>query len=100
MMWMMLICCAAPLLLIAFLGLGGKALGASNWLVIGGVALMGGAHLFMMRGHRSHGDEERSHKHPDEDDASAGTEDKSDAASAQAPKTKDEGKKDKHSCCH
>lgn len=51
MMWMMIICCAVPLVLILLFGLGGKSLGGPNWIVFGGVAVMLLVHFFMMRGH-------------------------------------------------
>ena len=55
MMWMMVICCAVPLLLIVFLGAGGKALGAPTWVVLGGIAVMVVAHFFMMgKSHKQH----------------------------------------------
>ena len=57
MMWVMMICCAVPLLLIVLFGLGGKAFGAPTWVVIGGIAVMIIAHFFMMG---------KSHKHSDE----------------------------------
>ncbi|MFA6405150.1 MAG: hypothetical protein WCW46_00165 [Candidatus Paceibacterota bacterium] len=58
MMWMMLICCAVPLILILLFGVGGKAFGASSWVIFGGVAFMLLAHFFMMRGH-GHSNEEK-----------------------------------------
>ncbi len=54
----MMICCAAPLLLIVLSGFGGKAFGASTWVVIGGVVVMVVAHFAMM-GVSQHSDEER-----------------------------------------
>ena len=51
MMWMMVLCCALPLLFIVFFGAGGRALGASTWVIIGGIIVMVGIHWFMMRGH-------------------------------------------------
>ena len=82
MMWMMAICCGLPLVLFLFVGAGGIATGASKWLVIGIVALMIIAHVFMMR---------RGHKHDDH------------AQQVEGEK-KDDGKsKDGHSghsCCH
>jgi membrane protein implicated in regulation of membrane protease activity len=56
MMWMMAICCGLPLLLILFVGGGGKALGTSTWVVFGGMAVMILAHFFMMGKHK-HGDD-------------------------------------------
>ncbi|KKR61491.1 MAG: hypothetical protein UU01_C0020G0009 [Parcubacteria group bacterium GW2011_GWA2_40_37] len=51
MMWMMVICCAVPLLLLIFVGgTGGRALGASSWVIFGGVAVMVIAHFFMGHG--------------------------------------------------
>ena len=58
MMWMMVICCAVPLALILFFGVGGKALGAPTWVVFGGVAVMIAIHLFMMNKLHKRGDEE------------------------------------------
>lgn len=83
MMWMMVICCAVPLLLILVLGAGGKALGAPTWIVFGGIAVMVIAHFLMMgKSHKHSGDE---HEMQDDD------------------KNKD-GKNDKthggHGCCH
>ncbi|HQU09098.1 MAG TPA: hypothetical protein PLV25_03945 [Opitutales bacterium] len=80
MMWMMVICCAAPLLFILVFGAGGKAAGFPSWIVIGGVVAMLGAHFFMMRKPRGHSGEENV-----VDEGAKNTE------------TKDD--KD-HSCCH
>lgn len=60
MMWVMMICCAVPLLLIILLGLGGKSFGAPTWVVIGGVAVMAIAHFFMMGRSHKHSDKEQS----------------------------------------
>ena len=84
MMWVMMVCCAVPLLLIVLFGLGGKAFGASTWVVIGGIAVMVIAHFFIMG---------RSHKHSDEEKLVTGGEDEN------------KGSKDKkdhsgHGCCH
>ena len=57
MMWMMLICCALPLVLIFLTGAGGKALGAPAWIMVGVVAAMVVAHFFMMGKSRKHSDE-------------------------------------------
>lgn len=57
MMWIMIICCAIPILLVVLFGLGGKAVGASSWVIFGGVAVMILAHFFMMS---------KSHKHSNE----------------------------------
>lgn len=82
MMWMMAICCGVPLILFLFIGTGGIAAGASKWLVIGVIALMVVAHVFMMR---------KSHRHDDHEQKVEG-------------EKKDDGKnKDGHSghsCCH
>jgi len=84
MMWMMVICCAVPLLLFLFIGTGGRALGASSWVIFGGVAVMVIAHFFMMG---------RSHKHSDEKKLGADGEvkDKDD---------KDSKDHSGHGCCH
>jgi cell division protein FtsW (lipid II flippase) len=69
MMWVMMICCAVPLLLIALFGLGGKAFGAPTWVVIGGVAVMVIAHFWMMsKKHKDHNEDSKSkdeHQHGD-----------------------------------
>lgn len=82
MMWMMAICCGVPLVLFLFIGAGGIATGASKWLVLGIVALMVVAHIFMMR---------RGHKHSDQtqDGNTITTDDK-----------KDKDGHSGHSCCH
>ena len=56
MMWVMMLCCALPLLLILIFGAGGKALGFPTWVVIGGIAVMAVAHFFMMGRPRKHTD--------------------------------------------
>ncbi len=81
MMWVMMICCAVPLLLIVLFGLGGKAFGAPTWVVVGGIALMMLAHFFMMG---------RSHKHSD--DEQSGTDGD--------VKNKDSKDHSGHGCCH
>ncbi len=58
MMWMMVVCCAIPLVLILVLGVGSRASGTPSWVVFSGVAVMLFAHFFMMR---------RSHKHSNEE---------------------------------
>lgn len=80
-MWAMMICCAVPLLLIVLFGLGGKALGAPTWIVLGGIAVMVIARFFMMG---------RSHKHSDKDQSTDGED-----------KNKDDKGKDNsgHGCC-
>ena len=50
MMWIMMICCGLPLLILLVIGFGGNSLGGSNWPVLGGVALMILVHFFMMKG--------------------------------------------------
>ena len=55
MMWIMMLCCAVPLLLIILFGLGGRAFGASTWVIFGGMALMVIAHFFMMGKSHKHG---------------------------------------------
>ena len=86
MMWMMLICCAMPLIVILFLGTGAKALGASSWVIFGGVAVMLLAHFFMMRGH-GHSNEEHDKQ----------------GVADQDGKNKDDNEHKNHSghgCCH
>ena len=80
MMWMMVICCAVPLVLIVFLGAGGKALGAPTWIVLGGIAVMVVGHFFMMG----------RHKHSDSSDEKKVTDGK------ENPDKKDSD----HSCCN
>lgn len=63
MMWVMMICCAVPLLLIVLFGLGGRALGAPTWIIFGGIAVMLIAHFFMMG---------RSHKRSNKDKTALG----------------------------
>ena len=77
MMWVMMICCAVPLLIIVLFGFGGKAFGAPTWAVLGGIAVMIVAHFFMMG---------RSHKH-------SGGEDKNKDG-------KDNKNHSGHGCCH
>lgn len=81
MTWMMVICCAVPLVLVLIFGLGGKALGASSWVIFGGVAVMILAHFFMMRGH-GHSNEE--HKMNEGEDKN----------------NKDHKNHSGHGCCH
>lgn len=64
MMWVMMICCAVPLLIVLF-GLGGKAFGAPTWIVLGGVAVMLIAHFWMMS--KKHKDHNIDGKAKDED---------------------------------
>ena len=84
MMWMMVLCCAIPLVLVLIFGAGGKALGAPTWIVFGGIVVMIIAHFFMMG---------KSHKHSDEDHEVTNTDDKN----------KDDKNNKTHSghgCCH
>ncbi len=54
MMWMMMIGCALPILLLIFLG-GAKIGGSSTWLVLGAAAFMVIIHLFMAKSHKHSG---------------------------------------------
>lgn len=92
MMWMMLICCALPLLFIVFLGAGGKALGAPTWIVLGVVAAMMVAHFFMMRAMHKGSDEE--HETTDGEDT------KKDVSAPSAEADKDDKKHSGRGCCH
>ena len=85
MMWMMVICCAVPLLLIILFGLGGKAFGASTWVVFGGVAVMLVAHFFMMG---------KSHKH------SSGSDEKNEITREEGKNNKDNQTHSGHGSCH
>ena len=85
MMWMMVICCALPLLLVFVFGLGGgKAVGAPSWLIWGGIGVMVLAHFFMM------GKSHTSRRPSDEEKTNISEE------------GKDEKEKDSsgHGCCH
>ncbi len=63
-MWAMMICCAAPLLLIALFGLGGKALGTSPWIILGGTTVMIIIHFITMgRSHKDSNDGDDQSKH-------------------------------------
>lgn len=84
MMWMMVICCTVPLLLIVLFGLGGKTSGAPTWVVISGITAMVIAHLFMMG---------KSHKHSDKEQAIPDGEDKN-------KDNKDDKNHSGHGCCH
>ena len=57
MMLVMMLFCAAPLLLIVVFGAGGKALGASSWVIFGGIAVMVAIHFLLMSRGRKHSDE-------------------------------------------
>jgi len=81
MMWAMMLCCAIPLILILFFGLGSRALGASTWVTLAGVALMLVAHFFIIN---------RSHRHP----AKEGEGDEENKNN-QEDKTHSD-----HNCCH
>lgn len=54
MMWMMMICCLAPVVFI-LVASKGRGLGGFGWLVLVGVAVMMASHFWMMRGHRKDG---------------------------------------------
>ena len=84
MMWVMMICCAVPLVLIVLFGLGGKAFGAPTWVVVGGIAVMVIAHFFMMG---------RSHKHSDEEKSVIDGE-------GENKDSKDKKDHSGHGCCH
>jgi len=84
MMWMMLICCALPLVLIFLTGAGGKALGAPAWIMVGVVAAMVVAHFFMMG---------RSHKHSDGEQSGADGE-------GENKDSKNSKTHSSHGCCH
>ena len=84
MMWAMMLCCAVPLVLILLFGLGGKALGASTWVILGGIAVMLATHFLMMG---------RSHKRSNKEHGVAGEEGKN-------IDDKDGKTHDGHGCCH
>lgn len=81
MMWMMVICCAVPLVLIVLFGLGGKALGAPIWIILGAVAVMAIFHFISMG---------KSHKHSDEEQATDG----------EQKDNKEHKDHSGHGCCH
>lgn len=56
MMWMMVLCCVLPLLLVGIFGAGGKAISAPTWLIFAGIIVMVVVHFVMMR---------KTHKHSD-----------------------------------
>lgn len=58
-MWVMMICCATPLLVIILFGFGGKALGVSTWVVLGGIAVMMIIHFIIMSRSHANSDEEQ-----------------------------------------
>ena len=83
MMWMMIICCAVPLIFLLFVGGTAFSGGYLQYIIIGALAAVC---LWMMwRGHGRHGG-----------NSDADTEVKTNAV--EEPKTKDEHKKG--SCCH
>lgn len=60
MMWLMMICCLAPILLIFLFGSGARDLGAPAWIVIGIVAVFAIAHfLTMKKSHQQSDDSEK-----------------------------------------
>ncbi len=81
MMWVMMICCAVPLLLIVLFGLGGKALGAPTWIILGVIAVMVIFHFVSMG---------RSHKNSDEEQPAEG----------EQKDGKDHKDHSGHGCCH
>ena len=84
MMWVMMICCAIPLLAIVLFGFGGKAFGAPTWVVLGGIAVMVIAHFFLMG---------RSHKNSDEEKSITDGE-------SENKDNKDKKDHSGHGCCH
>lgn len=58
MMWMMMICCLAPVFLIFLFGSGAKTLGAPVWIVVGLVAVFVIAHFVSMKKSHQHTDDE------------------------------------------
>ena len=48
MMWMMVICCVAPILFITLLGSGVATVGVSKWVIFGGIAVLVIVHFFIM----------------------------------------------------
>ena len=86
MMWMMVICCAVPLVPILFVGGAGKALGGSSWVVFGGITAMILAHFFMMGKHKGNGNsDEKKELHGEENKNKDNKDDKSHSG---------------HGCCH
>ncbi len=83
-MWMMLVCCLAPVAILLFAG-GQLSGGGYLWPILIGVFVVG--HIWMMfRGHGGHTDD-------DTEESSTTALDK--------PEKKDEQKEDKHGgCCH
>lgn len=85
MMWMMVICCAVPLLILLFAGSAVFASGYLRYVIFGAVAIAGV--WMMLRRHGSHGGD---HKDLNEEKNSSSEDVKSSAHDM---------KKD-HSCCH
>ncbi len=85
MMWMMVICCALPLLFLLFAGSAVFASGYLRYVIFGAIALAGV--WMMLRGHGSHAE---NHENHDEEKASGDVDVKSSA----------QGMKKDHSCCH
>lgn len=84
MMWMMVICCALPLLFLLFAGSAVFASGYLRYVIFGAFALAG---VWMM--FRMHGSSGKSHEGHDENQATQ----------SGGVKSPDSEKKD-HSCCH
>ena len=68
MMWMMVLCCALPVLFLVFLG--GKAVGNSAWLILGAMAVVMAVHFFMMK--RSHDQSDNDPNNKDKDNSRTG----------------------------
>lgn len=51
MIWMMLICCATPILLVLLFGVGGQAQGIPSWIILPLVIIAIIAHIYIMRKH-------------------------------------------------
>ncbi len=73
-MWMMMICCALPLLLIVMFGLGGKTFGAPAWIMVGSIALILLIHLVLMSRspHQSDKEQKKNHDKSDKEHTSHG----------------------------
>ncbi|MEK7543212.1 MAG: hypothetical protein AAB503_02825 [Patescibacteria group bacterium] len=85
----MMVCCALPLVLVFVFSAGGKALGASPWIIFSGITAMVIVHFFTMGGSRKHPDGE---KHETIDSGSKNKDSKDDSPQA--------GGHSKHGCCH
>ncbi len=68
MMWLMMLCCALPILLLVLFG--GKLAGNSIWLIFGVMAMVMVVHLFIHRHHRPSDEESHQDKHQDNKDNS------------------------------